>query len=94
MKIENPMIVGRVVRSKAGRDKGKFFVVVDLIDDNYVYLADGVLRKLSAPKKKKIKHLEAKSDCITSIREKLMNEKKVFDSEVRAALDGLGYLKK
>ena len=94
MKTEIPIIVGRVVCSKAGRDKGKIFIVVDLIDDNYVYLADGVLRKLSSPKKKKIKHLAAKSDCVTNIREKLLEGKKVFDSEIRSALDGFGYLNK
>ena len=92
--MENPIVVGRIVCSRAGRDKEKYFIVVDLIDENYVYLADGVLRKLSSPKKKKIKHLTAKNDCVTNIREKLLEGKKVFDSEMRAALEGLGYLSK
>ena len=48
---------GRVVISKSGRDKGRSFVVFE-IDDRYVWLADGKLRKIEAPKKKNIKHLQ------------------------------------
>ena len=49
---------GNIVLSKAGRDKGKYFVVLGVIDDNFVLIADGDLRKVDNPKKKKIKHLE------------------------------------
>lgn len=48
---------GQVVRSKKGRDEGKVFVVIDIIDKDYLYLVDGKLRKLDRPKKKKVKHL-------------------------------------
>lgn len=49
---------GDFVISKSGRDKGRIFMVVNIIDEAYVYIADGSLRKLENPKKKKIKHLE------------------------------------
>lgn len=49
--------IGQMVRSKAGRDNGKAFVVVAL-ESNYVYVADGASRKLEAPKKKKLKHIQ------------------------------------
>jgi len=45
------------VYSKRGRDKGKAFVVVS-IDGEYVFLADGKLRPLNKPKKKKAKHTQ------------------------------------
>lgn len=51
------MTAGRVVYSKCGRDKGKPFVVVSA-EGEYVYLADGRMRFLSKPKKKKIKHVQ------------------------------------
>lgn len=50
--------VGRIVRSKAGRDKGRMLCIVEVIDDEYVMVADGGLRKLEKPKKKKCKHLQ------------------------------------
>lgn len=47
---------GCVVLSTAGRDKGRYFIVLD-IEDNYVSIVDGKLRRVESPKRKKIKHL-------------------------------------
>ena len=38
--------LGRVVFSKQGHDKGKAFLVVGLVDETYVLIADGDSRKL------------------------------------------------
>jgi ribosomal protein L14E/L6E/L27E len=54
-----PMTVGRVVRSMAGRDKGRLFLVVGVFDEEHLMIADGDLRKLEKPKKKKLRHLAA-----------------------------------
>lgn len=48
---------GDVVKSTAGRDKEKIFLVVDVLD-NFVYLVDGKTHKTSSPKKKSIKHVK------------------------------------
>ena len=47
---------GMIVRSMAGRDKGKFMVVIST-EDGFVYIADGKERKLGSPKKKNLKHV-------------------------------------
>lgn len=47
---------GSIVWAKAGRDKGKFFVVLKA-DKHYCFIADGKTRKLMAPKKKNRIHL-------------------------------------
>ncbi|MEI6132005.1 MAG: RNA-binding protein [Bacillota bacterium] len=49
---------GNIAKSKAGRDKGRLFVVIKVIDDKYVLIADGELRKAEKPKKKKNIHLQ------------------------------------
>ncbi len=49
--------VGQVVRSIAGRDNGTAYVVIRT-EGNYVYVADGAIRKLENLKKKKIKHIQ------------------------------------
>lgn len=49
---------GSVVVSKAGRDKGRFFLVVS-VENDFALIADGDLRKLENPKRKKLKHLGA-----------------------------------
>jgi ribosomal protein L14E/L6E/L27E len=51
-------LVGRLVVSKAGRDKGKPFVIIKVVNDRFVLLADGELRKVDNPKIKNVKHLQ------------------------------------
>ena len=50
-------MVGRIVCSKAGRDKGYFMVVVKCEDDA-VFVCDGKERPLQRPKRKNKKHLQ------------------------------------
>ena len=70
-KLLKPIELGSVVFSRAGRDAGRFFIVIEIVDDNYVMIADGDIRRLSKPKKKKIKHLKATGDINQKIKEKL-----------------------
>lgn len=83
--------LGAIVQSKMGRDKGRYFAVVECVDENYVLIADGDLRRLANPKKKKLKHLQPKPDKLENIAVKLQSGQKIFDSELRSALDALGY---
>lgn len=84
--------IGQVVRSKAGRDKGRYFIVIGIEGNDYVFIADGVLRKVENPKKKKLKHLEIKNELIGEIKEKISNSKRLSNSDVRKALEALGYM--
>ena len=81
--------VGSVVRSKAGRDKGDFFIVLAM-DGDYVYMANGELRKVDQPKKKKLKHLQGTEQVSEFIINKLSQGNKVTNSEVRKALAQAG----
>ena len=49
-------MIGQIVCSKSGRDKGYFMVVVKE-DENYLYVCDGKERPLERPKRKNAKHL-------------------------------------
>lgn len=60
MKEENFQI-GRLVRSRQGRDAGRYFIITGFPEENYVYISDGAVRKLNAPKKKKVKAFRAVS---------------------------------
>ncbi len=76
---------GMVVRSIAGRDKGDLFIVISREGD-YAYLANGELRKVDRPKKKKLKHLQPSRTVSEFIKNKLETAGKVTNSEVRKAL--------
>ena len=82
----NTVQVGSVVISTAGRDSGRSFLVVGLQDEKYVYIADGDLRRLAKPKKKKLKHIALTPHMLKGIGDKLNEGKKVFDAEIRSAL--------
>lgn len=82
-------VVGRIVVSKAGRDAGRRFVVVKVIDDLYVEVADGDLRRVEKPKKKKIKHLDITDVTVEGVAEKLRSKGRITNAEVRKALAGL-----
>lgn len=80
--------LGQIVISKAGRDAGKKFVVVKVIDDLYVMVSDGSLRRLEKPKRKKIKHLEPTGMIAEVVAEKLRNNARISNSDIRKSLGG------
>ncbi len=81
-----PIALGSVVYSRAGRDKGRFFLVVEIVDDEFVRIADGKTRLLAKAKLKKIKHLKNEGEIIQKIADKLANNNKIFDAELFSAL--------
>ena len=77
---------GQVVFSKAGRDKGGAFVVLRC-EGNYAYLADGRLRPLARPKKKKLMHIQPTNTVITEIKDDCEKRKYLLlDADIKKAL--------
>ena len=78
---------GCVVLSTAGRDKGRYFIVLDT-EENYALIVDGKLRRADAPKRKKIKHLMfAGRISSEKLQVKLDSGIVPEDSEVRKAMN-------
>ena len=77
---------GQVIKSKAGRDKDKYFVVLEVIDDDYILLSDGDIRKVEKPKKKKIKHVRLTDYVLEEIKQKLIKSEKINNSEIKKYL--------
>ncbi|MBQ1392698.1 MAG: RNA-binding protein [Lachnospiraceae bacterium] len=48
--------VGDIVCSCAGHDSGSYYIIMKQ-EKEYVYLVDGVYKKIKKPKKKKKKHI-------------------------------------
>ena len=79
--------IGRICISRAGRDKGRSFAIVADGGDGYAMIADGTMRKLAKPKRKKLKHLHMTGRCLEQIGDKLRAGQKVFDAEIWSALN-------
>lgn len=71
--------IGQFVKSKAGRDKGNVLIVFGIVDEQYVLVVDGDLRKLEKPKKKKVKHLSKIGDIDMEIQN-VMTADKLFNN--------------
>lgn len=81
--------LGQIVVSRAGRDTGKRFVIVKVVDNLFVEISDGELRRMEKPKKKKIKHLNITDEKVDSLEEKLKSNSKITNADIRKALAGL-----
>ena len=91
---ENQTLCGRLCLSKAGRDKGRYFIIMEANEkEGYALIVDGMMRKISKPKRKKVKHLELKPVVFEAIAEKFESGAKVFDAEIASAILGSGYVK-
>ena len=74
-----------IVRSDAGRDKGKLFTVL-AVEGEYLLLADGKSRKVEHPKRKKRRHVLFVSAEETRLADKLKRGEKITNSELRRTL--------
>ena len=81
-----PVQLGSIVISKAGRDQGRLFLVVAEVDDDFVMVANGALRKMDRQKKKRRKHLKPTGTVVQAVRERLAEGRSIEDHELRAWL--------
>ena len=79
-------MLGMFAVSKAGHDKGRMYLVI-MDEGDAVYLADGKIRTLENPKRKKKKHLQViKRDIDQVLMQKLINEQKLYNEEIKHAI--------
>ena len=83
MKREFKVETGRVVRSKAGRDEGKYFVVIALDGEEFALVADGDRRGVEKPKRKRLKHLFVTEETISGLQARLQAGEPVENHEIR-----------
>ncbi len=80
-----PLEPGRAVLSKAGRDTGRRLIVLRM-DPPFAYVADGHLRKVESPKRKKERHLRALPEFFPSIAGILKDGKLPSNADIRRCL--------
>lgn len=83
------VVLGQLVISKAGRDCSKHFIVIQIVDEDFVLLVDGDIRKVEKPKLKKIKHLQKTNRISKFISDRLAREEKITNVMVRREIENL-----
>lgn len=81
----NEYSIGMMARSLAGHDKGKIYLILSE-DTGYVYLADGKIRTVDRPKKKKKKHIQIDHWILPEIEVLKSTEKQIQNSDVIRAI--------
>ena len=87
MELTTDLKIGQIVKSKAGRDKERIFLICQVVDEQFVLVCDGNLRKLNNPKKKKVKHLMIYNTVLTEFAEKLQRNENLNDAYVKKLLE-------
>lgn len=83
---------GQFVKSKSGRDKDKIFIIIEIVDEVYVRIVDGDLRRVENPKLKKVKHISKMNKVSDEIQQKLINNRKVTNQMIRREIEKLGMI--
>lgn len=78
--------IGQLVYSKAGRDAGRPLLVVGLIGDRYVLVADGEGRRADSPKRKNVRHLQPTHRVHEGLAARIRAGERLSDQDLRAAL--------
>lgn len=79
-------MTGMFAISKAGHDKGQMYIIVKEEGD-FAYLADGKIRKIENPKKKRKKHLQiVKTGTDKVLMEKIKSGQMIYNEEIKRAV--------
>ncbi len=80
--------IGQVVKSIAGRDKGRLYMVVG-VEGKMLLLVDGFSRKLRKPKRKNVLHVQLTNVVDLDIRNRLQKGGLVRDEEIHSFIKKL-----
>lgn len=78
--------LGQFVKVLRGREYGKIAVIVGLVNDRFVLIADGDKRKFDQPKKKNLIHLQILDYRSSEVADSLLQSGRVTNGKLRYAL--------
>jgi ribosomal protein L14E/L6E/L27E len=82
-------VIGQLAVSKRGRDRGEPYLVLEIIDEAFVYLVNGDKRRIENPKRKNIKHLRFYPAVAEHLAQQWEAGQQVGNVEVRRVIAGL-----
>lgn len=85
-KDESPR-VGQIAKVLSGSDQGKYAVIIGIVDQRFVLIADGNKRKFDHPKKKNLLHLQLMEDASEEVASSLKETGRVTNGKLRFELN-------
>jgi hypothetical protein len=83
------VVIGQLAVSKRGRDRGEPYLVLEIIDEAFVYLINGDKRRIENPKRKNIKHLLFYPAVAEHLAQQWEAGQQVSNIEIRKMIAGL-----
>lgn len=78
--------IGQVVQILQGREAGQYAIVINIVDDRFVLLADGEKRKYDRPKKKNFNHIIPMDFVSPEVQNSLLETGRVTNGKLRFAI--------
>lgn len=79
--------IGQIVKTLKGRDAGSVYVIVGIVDERFVLIADGDKRKFDQPKRKNVQHLELQAMISSEVIHSLQESGRVTNGKLRHAVN-------
>lgn len=86
MKHRSETQMGQLVKVLKGRDAEAIYVIIRVLDDRFVEIADGNKRKFDQPKRKNVQHLELLPMINSEVVHSLQDSGKVTNAKLRHAV--------
>jgi large subunit ribosomal protein L14e len=77
---------GQLVCSVAGRDKGVYYLIWDMVGEKYLEVVDGEKHTIAKPKKKNLKHVGVTMMVANEIEDLILQGQSVKDFQIAAAI--------
>ncbi|TLS35496.1 KOW domain-containing RNA-binding protein [Pseudalkalibacillus caeni] len=78
--------IGQLVRNLRGRDADQYGIVIKVLDERFVLIADGDKRKFDKPKRKNIAHLEMTDFISPEVENSIKETGRVTNGKLRFAV--------
>jgi large subunit ribosomal protein L14e len=78
--------IGQYVVVTQGRDAGQYAIIIGVLDERFVLIADGEKRKFDRPKKKNINHLKLLNHISPEVQNSILETGRVTNGKLRFAI--------
>ncbi|RJX36646.1 hypothetical protein D3P09_26675 [Paenibacillus pinisoli] len=85
--------IGQIVKVLRGKDEESYAVVIGIIDERFVMIADGDKRRFDSPKKKNVLHLQLQPAVSQEVTTSLQESGRVTNAKLRYVIQKYAYAK-
>lgn len=85
--------IGQIVKVLRGKDEESYAVIIALLDERFVLIADGDKRRFDSPKKKNVLHLQLQPAISQEVTSSLQESGRVTNAKLRYVIQKYAYAK-